>query len=111
MSDDKLFISVGNRVIQQKSGLNFFAVFTEKDIIGTQQLIEDAVMAKLLANVLNERRDLRKLIVDVAPYVDHGPYCLVYEADPEEPCDCALERIKDRVSAAIKKIQGENDEG
>lgn len=108
MSDDKLFISVGNRVIQQKSGLNFFAVFTEKDIIGTQQLIEDAVMAKLLANVLNERRDLRKLIVDVAPYIDHGPYCPInYD---EEPCDCAMERIKDRVSAAIK-IQKEKDDG
>lgn len=109
MSDDKLFISEGNRVIQQKSGLNFFAVFTEKEIIGTQRLVEDATMAKLLAKVLNERRDLRKLVVDLAPFIGHGPYCPInYD---EEPCDCAMERIVDRISAAIKIIQGEENDG
>ncbi len=109
MSDDKLFISEGNRVIQQLSGLNFFAVFTEKEIIGTQRLVEDPTMAKLLANVLNERRDLRKLIVDVAPYIGHGPYCPInYD---EDLCDCAMESIVDRVSSAIKKIQKEKNDG
>ncbi len=108
MSDDKLFIAEGNRVIQQKSGLNFFAVFTEKDIIGTQRLVQDAVMAKLLAEVLNERRDLRKLIVDVETYIDHGPYCPVYQADP---CNCSVSSIMDRVSLAIKKIQKEKVDG
>lgn len=109
MGDDKLFISEGNRVIQQKSGLNFFAVFTEKDIIGTQRLVEDAVMAKLLAKVLNERRDLRKLVVDLAPYIGHGPYChFIYD---EVPCDCSMHSIFDRVSAAIKIIQKEKFDG
>ena len=95
----RLFVSERNRVIQEKSGLNFF-VFTERVIHGTQRLVEDPDLATVLADKLEERRVLRKLVFDLIPYVYHNSNCDLRKPNGRT-CSCQFHEVLDRIDAAI----------
>ena len=96
---DKLFVTEGNQVIQQKSGLNFF-VFSKREIHSTERLVEDRYLATVLADKLEERRELRKLVDDLIPYVYHKAICDAH-TPARGPCNCQIHEIIARINDAI----------
>ncbi len=96
---DRLFVTEGNQVIQQKSGLNFY-VFKEKDWRGTTILVQDHGLATVLADKLEERRELRKLVSDLIVYIDHVNICDAHEP-VRGPCSCQIQEILARIDDAV----------
>ena len=95
----RLCVSERNRIIQEKSGLNFY-VFTERVIHGTQRLVEDPDLATVLADKLEERRELKKLVSDLLPYIYHKANCDAH-TPARGPCGCQFHEVLVRIVAAV----------